>query len=189
MSSIGTGYDLSASQFSPDGRVFQVIYFAALHKSCACEISWRTYYMIFLCCALMMPLNAHAIYKKLGTFRSWSKCWHLTVNEITFRDEKFYSMASLGICTKFLERGLNQLYRGIVKRQENPPIALVLRSDIKIYLLKGQFHEICCFRFFHVSSSHKPLSIPLGPFQFFSKIRRDIGKSRCTTSTSDTGGM
>jgi hypothetical protein len=24
MSSIGTGYDLSASQFSPDGRVFQV---------------------------------------------------------------------------------------------------------------------------------------------------------------------
>ncbi|XP_053373524.1 proteasome subunit alpha type-3-like [Mercenaria mercenaria] len=26
MSSIGTGYDLSASQFSPDGRVFQVEY-------------------------------------------------------------------------------------------------------------------------------------------------------------------
>ncbi|PNI83588.1 PSMA3 isoform 4 [Pan troglodytes] len=26
MSSIGTGYDLSASTFSPDGRVFQVEY-------------------------------------------------------------------------------------------------------------------------------------------------------------------
>ena len=26
MSSIGTGYDLSASQFSPDGRVFQIEY-------------------------------------------------------------------------------------------------------------------------------------------------------------------
>lgn len=26
MSSIGTGYDLSASQFSPDGRVFQLEY-------------------------------------------------------------------------------------------------------------------------------------------------------------------
>ncbi|RWS21113.1 proteasome subunit alpha type-3-like protein, partial [Leptotrombidium deliense] len=26
MSAIGTGYDLSASQFSPDGRVFQVEY-------------------------------------------------------------------------------------------------------------------------------------------------------------------
>jgi hypothetical protein len=39
MSSIGTGYDLSASQFSPDGRVFQVIYFAAMRKSCAGEIS------------------------------------------------------------------------------------------------------------------------------------------------------
>jgi len=26
MGSIGTGYDLSASQFSPDGRVFQIEY-------------------------------------------------------------------------------------------------------------------------------------------------------------------
>ena len=26
MTSIGTGYDLSASQFSPDGRVFQIEY-------------------------------------------------------------------------------------------------------------------------------------------------------------------
>lgn len=28
MTSIGTGYDLSASTYSPDGRIFQVIAFA-----------------------------------------------------------------------------------------------------------------------------------------------------------------
>ncbi|KAH8314297.1 hypothetical protein KR067_008002, partial [Drosophila pandora] len=34
MSTIGTGYDLSASQFSPDGRVFQIDYASkAVEKS------------------------------------------------------------------------------------------------------------------------------------------------------------
>ncbi len=43
-------------------------------------------------------------------------------------------------------------------------------------------------RFFHESVSSQPQSIPLGPFQIFSKIRRDIRKSRCTTGINDTGG-
>jgi hypothetical protein len=35
----------------------------------------------------------------------------------------------------------------------------------------------------------KPLSIPLGPFQIFSKIRGDIRSSRCITGVIvDTGG-
>ncbi len=34
----------------------------------------------------------------------------------------------------------------------------------------------------------QPQSIPLGPFQIFSKIRRDIRKSRCTTDINVTGG-
>ncbi len=34
-----------------------------------------------------------------------------------------------------------------------------------------------------------PLSIPLGPFQIFSKIRGDIHSSSCTTGVLDTGGM
>ena len=33
-----------------------------------------------------------------------------------------------------------------------------------------------------------PLSIPLGSFQIFSKIRGDIHSSRCTTGVVDTGG-
>ncbi len=46
--------------------------------------------------------------------------------------------------------------------------------------------------FFHESVSHQPKGIPLGPFQIFSNIRRDICKSscksRCTTGINDTGG-
>jgi hypothetical protein len=42
--------------------------------------------------------------------------------------------------------------------------------------------------FFHVSVFPQPQSIPLGPFEIFSKIRGDIRKSRCTTGINDTGG-
>jgi hypothetical protein len=54
--------------------------------------------------------------------------------------------------------------------------------------LKGRCHEIFDFWFFHESVSPKPLSIPLGPFRIFSKIRGDIHSSRCTTGVVDTGG-
>ncbi len=56
------------------------------------------------------------------------------------------------------------------------------------FSLKGQCHEIFCFRFFHDSPSPKPLIITLGSFQIFSKIRGYIRKSRCTTGVNDTGG-
>ncbi len=42
--------------------------------------------------------------------------------------------------------------------------------------------------FFHESVSPKPLSILLGPFRIFSKIRRYIRRSRLTTGINDTGG-
>ncbi len=41
---------------------------------------------------------------------------------------------------------------------------------------------------FHESVSPKHLSIPLGPFQIFSKIHGDICSSRCITGVVDTGG-
>ncbi len=41
---------------------------------------------------------------------------------------------------------------------------------------------------FYESVSPRPLSIPLGPFRIFSKIRGDIRSSRCTTAVVDTGG-
>ena len=43
--------------------------------------------------------------------------------------------------------------------------------------------------FFHESVSPKPVSIPLGPFRFFSKIRVNIRSSTCTTGVVDTGGI
>ncbi len=49
---------------------------------------------------------------------------------------------------------------------------------------QGQYHEIFCLRFFHESSSPKPLKITLGSFPIFS----NICKSRCTSSINDTGG-
>jgi hypothetical protein len=54
--------------------------------------------------------------------------------------------------------------------------------------LKGQCHEIFCFRFLHESPSPKPLIITVGSFRIVSKIRGDIRKSRCTTGVNDTGG-
>jgi hypothetical protein len=42
--------------------------------------------------------------------------------------------------------------------------------------------------FFHESVSPKPLSIPFGSFQIFSKIRGDIRSLRFATGVVDTGG-
>ncbi len=42
--------------------------------------------------------------------------------------------------------------------------------------------------FFHESVSPKPMSIQLGPFRIFLKIRGDIRSSRCNTGDVDTGG-
>jgi hypothetical protein len=46
--------------------------------------------------------------------------------------------------------------------------------------LKGTVprHRFSTSGFFHESVSPKPLSIPVGPFRFFSKIRGDIRSSR-----------
>ncbi len=54
--------------------------------------------------------------------------------------------------------------------------------------LKGQWHEIFCFWFFHESVSPQPQSITLRPFRIFSTICGEICKSRCTTGINDTGG-
>jgi hypothetical protein len=62
-------------------------------------------------------------------------------------------------------------------------VASVLRSSVVVFLdsvrggLKGQCHEIFCFRFFfHESSSLKSSKITVGSFRIFSKICGDIRK-------------
>jgi hypothetical protein len=44
------------------------------------------------------------------------------------------------------------------------------------FTLKGQCHEIFCFRFFYESPSPKPLIITFGSFRIFSKIREDYSQ-------------
>jgi hypothetical protein len=57
-----------------------------------------------------------------------------------------------------------------------------------IYYLKGQCREIFCSRFFHDSSSPKPLKIILGSFQILLKIRGDVCKSKCNTGGKFVNG-
>jgi hypothetical protein len=83
-------------------------------------------------------------------------------------------------------RGGGVVKRRILRGKKNPKEKSSRRGFFK--MLKGHCHEIFDFRFFYESVSSKPLSIPIGPFQFFSKIRRDIRSSRCTTGVVDTGG-
>jgi hypothetical protein len=51
----------------------------------------------------------------------------------------------------------------------------------------GAFGKFYIKGFFRESVSPQPQSIPLGPFQIFSKIRGDIRKPRCTAGVNDTG--
>ncbi len=51
--------------------------------------------------------------------------------------------------------------------------------------LKGVWHEIFDFSFFYESVSPGPLSIPLGSFRLFSKIRRDDHESMFISGVND----
>jgi hypothetical protein len=53
------------------------------------------------------------------------------------------------------------------------------RDSVTRFFAFGSFHE---------SVSPQPQSIPLRPFQIFSKIRGDIRSSRFATGVNDTGG-
>ncbi len=70
------------------------------------------------------------------------------------------------------------------------------RKIPQIHLLRSQKNQLkgtvsrdfSLLVFLHQSVFPQPQSIPLGPFQIFSKIRRDIRSSRLTTGVVDTGG-
>ncbi len=51
-------------------------------------------------------------------------------------------------------------------------------------LLKGVWHEIFSFKFFHESVLPVSLSIPLGPIQICSKIRTDFCEWMCAADFS-----
>ncbi len=57
---------------------------------------------------------------------------------------------------------------------------------VDVYL-KGVWHAIFDFMFFHESVSPGPMTTPLGPFRIFSKIREDILEWMFITGVNDTG--
>ncbi len=63
----------------------------------------------------------------------------------------------------------------------------VLQRKQQLENLKGFWHEIFDFRFFHESVSPRPPSIPLGPFWIFLKIRGDIREWIFIVGVNDTG--
>jgi hypothetical protein len=56
------------------------------------------------------------------------------------------------------------------------------------YIYRDNVTRFFASGFFHESVSPQLQSIPIRPFQFFSKICRDIRTSRCTTGINNTGG-
>jgi hypothetical protein len=74
-----------------------------------------------------------------------------------------------------------------VKEAQAAPFPVALLAPLEKHQ-KDSVTRFSTYGFFHESVSPKPLSIPLGPFQIFSKILTDIRSSRCTTGVVDTGG-
>ncbi len=72
--------------------------------------------------------------------------------------------------------------------QPGGPLCWAISLAFGILGLKGTVSRDFRLLFFSWISSPKPLSIPLGLFQIFSKIRGDICSSRWTTGVVDTGG-
>ncbi len=69
---------------------------------------------------------------------------------------------------------------GLKKDQEQ-------NAEVTQVILKGVWHEIFDFRFFHETVSPRPPSIQSEPFWIFSKIRRDIREWMFITGVNDTG--
>ncbi len=121
----------------------------------------------------------------MGQFRSWSLIRIIRTAEklydvhhnILFYAHKIYNMfASFCYCFHFVA-----YFLGAVMFQQCCLPGKLNQLFFAIWVLKGtmsrDFQLLVCF---HGSVSPKPLSIPLEPFQIFSKIRWDIRSSRCT---------
>ncbi len=75
---------------------------------------------------------------------------------------------------------------------KNPSKKILKEKNIfllEAYTIKGTVSRYFLLLVFFMNQfPPKPLSIPLGPFRIFSKIRGDIRSARLTTGVNDTGG-
>ncbi len=107
---------------------------------------------------------------------SFSECYNYAFSQ----RKAIFSVANINKNVVFLSKAFCISYRTLTYVQQ-----ISITFYFTIVSLKGQCHEIF---FSHESDSPQPQSIPSGPFQIFSKIRRDTRKSRYTTGINDTGG-
>ncbi len=111
--------------------------------------------------------------------RSWLNCSTILIRDQRYPPDPNYTESQRA------NAGLKQL---TTDKKANAGLTFPSIPAFRHYL-KGRCHKIFAFRFFHAPVSPKPLSIQLGLFRIWLKIRRDIRSSRCTTGVFDTGGM
>jgi hypothetical protein len=64
----------------------------------------------------------------------------------------------------------------------------IAKKNVGLLLERDSIPRFFASGFLHESVSPKPQSIPLRPFQIFSKIRGDIRKSRFATGINNSSG-
>ncbi len=74
----------------------------------------------------------------------------------------------------YISMSMAFLLAGLFRVMSSTPSPLFSTKTFTIWKLKGVWHEMFDFRFFHESVSTGPLRIPFEGFRFFSKIRGDI---------------
>lgn len=69
MTSIGTGYDLSVTTYSPDGRIFQVEYANKAVENSGCVLAGE--FAVFYCTVAWTRCICHPIYRGRLSLFSW----------------------------------------------------------------------------------------------------------------------
>jgi hypothetical protein len=75
---------------------------------------------------------------------------------------------------------------GIRIRDDYGPVRVYSAFSKFLFTFKGTVSRDFLLLVFLMQFPPQPQSIPIEPFQFFSKIRVDIRKSRCATGINDT---
>jgi hypothetical protein len=127
----------------------------------------------------MEPLGEwHSGTKKFSIFRAWS---------IEIFTSIFHFNRKQNKSDKFC---LFCFFSHLIFCSNQKQIKVINFASFSLRLaLKGVWHEIYAFRFLHKSASLGPLSIPLGPFRIFSKIRGDIRERMFNSDVNDTGTL
>jgi len=161
-------------------------FYSSLKDFCLCYLQGVTKR-----CRLSWLTNSALVYEPKcgggGELRGLSQLVQLyTGAQINFGDLTLYLTYGYPSVTSW--KNTNSMYRYNTKSCTNCIAAcLITRFIFFFYCLKGVWHEIFDFSLNHESVSPGPLSIPLGSFWLFSKIRRDNREWMFISGVNDTG--